>query len=198
MSTHESKALYMATLGCPKNRVDSEVMLGTLGARGYRLVQRARPRPRSSWSTPARSSDRRSRSRSTPSSSWPSSRRPASARRWWSPAACPSATAPSWRRRCPRSTTSSAPAAYVQIGDLLAAEAAPRQVIPDPDYVHDARDAEGQLQPEVDRVPQDLRGLRQRLRLLHHPHAPRRAALAAHRRHRRRGAHAGRQRRARS
>jgi ribosomal protein S12 methylthiotransferase len=29
--------------------------------------------------------------------------------------------------------------AYVQIGDLLAAEAAPRQVIPDPDYVHDAR-----------------------------------------------------------
>jgi ribosomal protein S12 methylthiotransferase len=29
--------------------------------------------------------------------------------------------------------------AYVQIGDLLAAEAGPRQVIPDPDYVHDAR-----------------------------------------------------------
>jgi ribosomal protein S12 methylthiotransferase len=29
--------------------------------------------------------------------------------------------------------------AYVQIGDLLAAEAAPRQVIPDPDYIHDAR-----------------------------------------------------------
>jgi ribosomal protein S12 methylthiotransferase len=34
----ENKALYMATLGCPKNRVDSEVMLGTLGARGYTLV----------------------------------------------------------------------------------------------------------------------------------------------------------------
>ena len=30
----------MATLGCPKNRVDSEVMLGTLGARGYTLVER--------------------------------------------------------------------------------------------------------------------------------------------------------------
>ena len=29
--------------------------------------------------------------------------------------------------------------AYAQIGDLLAAEAAPRQVIPDPDYIHDAR-----------------------------------------------------------
>ena len=29
--------------------------------------------------------------------------------------------------------------AYAQIGDLLAAEASPRQVIPDPDYIHDAQ-----------------------------------------------------------
>ena len=33
------KSLYMMTLGCPKNRVDSEVMLGTLQHRGYHLVQ---------------------------------------------------------------------------------------------------------------------------------------------------------------
>ena len=32
------KSLYLMTLGCPKNRVDSEVMLGTLAARGYRTV----------------------------------------------------------------------------------------------------------------------------------------------------------------
>jgi ribosomal protein S12 methylthiotransferase len=31
--------VYMHTLGCPKNRVDSEVMLGTLTQAGYRLVQ---------------------------------------------------------------------------------------------------------------------------------------------------------------
>jgi ribosomal protein S12 methylthiotransferase len=31
--------VYMHTLGCPKNRVDSEVMLGTLAQAGYRLVQ---------------------------------------------------------------------------------------------------------------------------------------------------------------
>jgi ribosomal protein S12 methylthiotransferase len=31
--------VYMHTLGCPKNRVDSEVMLGTLADAGYRLVQ---------------------------------------------------------------------------------------------------------------------------------------------------------------
>jgi ribosomal protein S12 methylthiotransferase len=31
--------VYMHTLGCPKNRVDSEVMLGTLAQAGFRLVQ---------------------------------------------------------------------------------------------------------------------------------------------------------------
>ncbi len=31
--------VYMHTLGCPKNRVDSEVMLGALAEAGYRLVQ---------------------------------------------------------------------------------------------------------------------------------------------------------------
>src|SRR5512137_610618 len=34
-----STPVYMHTLGCPKNRVDSEVMLGTLSLAGYRLVQ---------------------------------------------------------------------------------------------------------------------------------------------------------------
>src|SRR5512136_672627 len=34
-----STPVYMHTLGCPKNRVDSEVMLGTLTRAGYRLVQ---------------------------------------------------------------------------------------------------------------------------------------------------------------
>src|SRR5512136_156328 len=29
----------MHTLGCPKNRVDSEIMLGTLAEAGFRLVQ---------------------------------------------------------------------------------------------------------------------------------------------------------------
>ncbi len=31
--------VYMHTLGCPKNRVDGEIMLGTLAGAGYRLVQ---------------------------------------------------------------------------------------------------------------------------------------------------------------
>ena len=39
MAGQTEKNLYMMTLGCPKNRVDSEVMLGTLTHRGYKLVQ---------------------------------------------------------------------------------------------------------------------------------------------------------------
>ncbi len=34
-----STPVYLHTLGCPKNRVDSEVMLGTLVQAGYRLVE---------------------------------------------------------------------------------------------------------------------------------------------------------------
>ncbi len=32
-------SLYLLTLGCPKNRVDSEIMLGGFAKNGYRLVQ---------------------------------------------------------------------------------------------------------------------------------------------------------------
>src|SRR5438105_12102167 len=35
-------SLYLLSLGCPKNRVDSEIMLGTLLEQGYELVQDAR------------------------------------------------------------------------------------------------------------------------------------------------------------
>ena len=59
-------------------------------------------RPTSSWSTPAPSSRRPARSRSTPC--WRSPTARPTAPSWWSPAAWRSATAPSWPRRCPRST----------------------------------------------------------------------------------------------
>ena len=37
----ENPTMYLLSLGCPKNRVDSEVMLGTLLDKGYRLVEKA-------------------------------------------------------------------------------------------------------------------------------------------------------------
>ena len=103
-----SQRFYIETLGCPKNQVDSDKLVGTLladgmaatddaaarrpGRRQHLRVHRGRPpgvdRHRS-W-------PRRARARTAPGSS--------------SPAAWPSATATSWPRRCPRSTRSPASA----------------------------------------------------------------------------------------
>jgi len=40
-SLTQNPTLYLLSLGCPKNRVDSEVMLGTLLGQGYELVDKA-------------------------------------------------------------------------------------------------------------------------------------------------------------
>jgi len=138
VSTHENKALYMATLGCPKNRVDSEVMLGTLGARGYTLVERPEdasvivvntcafigPAKQESVDTILELAEHKKTGRcSTLVVTGCLSQR----------------YGPELAREMPEVDHFLGTGAYVQIGDLLAAEAAPRQVIPDPDYVHDAR-----------------------------------------------------------
>ena len=138
MSTHENKALYMATLGCPKNRVDSEVMLGTLGARGYRLVERPEdasvivvntcafigPAKQESVDTILELAELKKTGRcSTLVVTGCLSQR----------------YGPELAKEMPEVDHFLGTGAYVQIGDLLAAEAAPRQVIPDPHYVHDAR-----------------------------------------------------------
>jgi len=138
VSTHENKALYMATLGCPKNRVDSEVMLGTLGARGYRLVERPEdasvivvntcafigPAKQESVDTILELAELKKTGRcSTLVVTGCLSQR----------------YGPELAKEMPEVDHFLGTGAYVQIGDLLAAEAAPRQVIPDPHYVHDAR-----------------------------------------------------------
>jgi len=138
VSTHESKALYMATLGCPKNRVDSEVMLGTLGARGYRLVDSPAdasvivvntcafigPAKQESVDTILELAEfKKSGQCSTLVVTGCLSQR----------------YGPELAKEMPEVDHFLGTGAYVQIGDLLAAEAAPRQVIPDPHYVHDAR-----------------------------------------------------------
>jgi ribosomal protein S12 methylthiotransferase len=138
VSTHENKALYMATLGCPKNRVDSEVMLGTLGARGYTLVERPEdasvivvntcafigPAKQESVDTILELAELKKTGRCNT----------------LVVTGCLSQRyGPDLAKEMPEVDHFLGTGAYVQIGDLLAAEAAPRQVIPDPDYVHDAR-----------------------------------------------------------
>jgi ribosomal protein S12 methylthiotransferase len=128
----------MATLGCPKNRVDSEVMLGTLGARGYTLVERPEdasvivvntcafigPAKQESVDTILELAEYKKSGRCNT----------------LVVTGCLSQRyGPELAKEMPEVDHFLGTGAYVQIGDLLAAEAAPRQVIPDPHYVHDAR-----------------------------------------------------------
>src|SRR5678815_4795763 len=128
----------MMTLGCPKNRVDSEVMLGTLMHRGYQLVQDPAaaevivvntcafigPAKQESVDSILELAEQKRNGRcSTLVVTGCLSQR----------------YGPELAAEMPEVDHFLGTSAYAQIGDLLAAEATPRQVIPDPDYIHDAR-----------------------------------------------------------
>ncbi len=128
----------MVTLGCPKNRVDSEIMLGTLAHSGYALVQNPSeaevivvntcafigPAKQESVDTILELAQHKKSGRCGT----------------LVVAGCLSQRyAPELARQMPEVDHFLGTSAYAQIGDLLAAEATPRQVIPDPEYIHDAR-----------------------------------------------------------
>jgi ribosomal protein S12 methylthiotransferase len=138
VSTHENKALYMATLGCPKNRVDfrgdardpgsprlhaggaaedaSVIVVNTCAFIG--------PAKQESVDTILELAELKKSGRCNT----------------LVVTGCLSQRyGPELAKEMPEVDHFLGTGAYVQIGDLLAAEAAPRQVIPDPDYVHDAR-----------------------------------------------------------
>jgi ribosomal protein S12 methylthiotransferase len=134
----QDKTLFMTTLGCPKNRVDSEIMLGTLARRGYRLVQEPGEAEVIVVNTcafigPAKQESidkilelaeykREGRCDTLVVTGCLSQR-----------------YGPELAKEIPEVDHLLGTGAYVQIGDLLAAESSPRQVIPDPDYIHDAQ-----------------------------------------------------------
>lgn len=133
----DPKSLYMMTLGCPKNRVDSEIMLGTLGARGYALVQEPEAADVIVVNTcafigPAKQESidailemaehKKSGKCSTLVVTGCLSQRYSA----------------DLASEMPEVDHFLGTSAYAQIGDLLNAEATPRQVIPDPDYIHSA------------------------------------------------------------
>lgn len=137
MATPEPKSLYMMTLGCPKNRVDSEVMLGTLKHRGYALVQDPAaaevivvntcafigPAKQESVDSILEMAEfKKSGQCSTLVVTGCLSQRYST----------------ELAKDMPEVDHFLGTSAYAQIGDLLAAEATPRQVIPDPDYIHSA------------------------------------------------------------
>ena len=147
MANAETKSLYMMTLGCPKNRVDSEVMLGKLQTRGYQLVQAPEaadvivvntcafigPAKQESIDSILEMAEfKKSGQCSTLVVTGCLSQRYSS----------------ELATQMPEVDHFLGTSAYAQIGDLLAAEATPRQVIPDPDYIHDAKTERVNSMPE--------------------------------------------------
>jgi ribosomal protein S12 methylthiotransferase len=133
----ETKSLYLATLGCPKNRVDSEVMLGTLGQRGYRLVDDPGAASVIVVNTCAFIGPAKQESIDS-ILELAEFKRTGKCRTLVVTGCLSQRYAPELAREMPEVDHFLGTSAYVQIGDLLSAEAAPRQVIPDPDYIHDA------------------------------------------------------------
>lgn len=146
MQETTKKPLYMMTLGCPKNRVDSEVMLGTLKTRGYSLVQEPEAAEVIVINTCAFIGP--AKQESIDSILELAEYKKTGKCSTLVVTGCLSQRyAPELAKEMPEVDHFLGTSAYAQIGDLLAAEATPRQVIPDPDYIHSANT------PKVNSLP---------------------------------------------
>jgi ribosomal protein S12 methylthiotransferase len=126
------------TLGCPKNRVDSEVMLGTLSKAGYKLVQEPSDAEVIVVNTCAFIGP--AKQESIDNVLELAEHKKSGACKTLVVTGCLSQRyGPELAKEIPEVDHFLGTSAYVQIADLLAAEASPRQVIPDPDYIHSAK-----------------------------------------------------------
>lgn len=134
----EKKSLYMMTLGCPKNRVDSEVMLGTLTQRGYQLVPEAADAEVIVINTCAFIGPAKQESIDN-ILELAEYKKTGKCNTLVVTGCLSQRYSGDLQKDMPEVDHFLGTSAYAQIGDLLAAEAAPRMVIPDPDYIHDAK-----------------------------------------------------------
>jgi ribosomal protein S12 methylthiotransferase len=127
----------MMTLGCPKNRVDSEVMLGTLVRGGYQLVQAPEEAQVIVINTCAFIGP--AKQESVDSILELAEYKKSGKCGTLVVTGCLSQRyAPELTAQMPEVDHFLGTSAYAQIGDLLAAEASPRELIPDPEYIHNA------------------------------------------------------------
>jgi ribosomal protein S12 methylthiotransferase len=124
----------MLTLGCPKNRVDSEVMLGTLAKKGYHLVDEAENAEVIVVNTCAflKSAEAESVDNILELAEL---KKTGQCKTLVVTGCLVQRHGESLAKELPEVDHFLGTSAYYQIGDLLAAEATPRQVIPDPDYI---------------------------------------------------------------
>ncbi len=140
------KSLYMMTLGCPKNRVDSEVMLGTLVRGGYTLVQEPDAAEVIVVNTCAFIGPAKQESINN-ILELAEHKKSGSCKTLVVTGCLSQRYAPDLAKEMPEVDHFLGTSAYAQIGDLLAAEATPRQVIPDPEYIHSASTPKINSQP---------------------------------------------------
>ncbi len=135
-----ASSLYLQTLGCPKNRVDSEIMLGGFLAKGYELVDDPSDAEVIVVNTCAFIGPAKEESIDTI----------LDLGRYKDPAEgrCETLVVAGCltqryggelQREMPEVDHFVGTSAYAELPDLLAAHAMPRAAIPDPDYLHDAR-----------------------------------------------------------
>lgn len=136
--TSGRKALYMMTLGCPKNRVDSEVMLGTLAKKGYHLVDEASEAQVIVVNTCAFLKSAEQESIDT-ILELAAHKQTGKCETLVVTGCLVQRHGAALSRDLPEVDHFLGTSAYYQVGDLLAAEASPRELIPDPDYIHDAK-----------------------------------------------------------
>ncbi len=132
-----AKNLYMMTLGCPKNRVDSEVMLGSLQHKGYQLVQDPDDAEVIVVNTCAFLKAAEQESVDT-ILELAEHKKSGKCSTLVVTGCLVQRHGEALSKNLPEVDHFLGTSAYVQIGDLLAAEASPRQVIPDPEYIHTA------------------------------------------------------------
>src|SRR6266540_2796761 len=166
--------VYMHTLGCPKNRVDSEVMLGTLAEAGYRLVQEPEEAEVIVVNTCGFIESAKVESVDA-IVGLAELKREGRCKKLVVTGCLVQRHGAELARELPEVDHFLGTGAYADVARIVSDAQAKRL------------DAAGELAPVAHRLPQDLRGLRQRLRLLHHPEAARPAALAPDRGRRRRG-----------
>lgn len=133
-----AKPLYILTLGCSKNRVDSEIMLGTLVKQGYSLVQEPEQAEVIVVNTCSFINEAKEESINS-ILEMAEYKETGKCETLIATGCLVQRYASELQKELPEVDHFVGTGAYAGIGDLLAAEAAPRAVITDPEYVHDAQ-----------------------------------------------------------
>ncbi|MBS2027577.1 MAG: 30S ribosomal protein S12 methylthiotransferase RimO [Deltaproteobacteria bacterium] len=127
----------MLTLGCSKNRVDSEIMLGTLVERGYALVDDPKDAQTILVNTCAFIGEAKQESVNA-ILEMAEHKKSGKCDTLIVTGCLTQRYAEELNGELPEVDHFLGTGAYAQVGDILAAELAPRAVIPDPEYIHSA------------------------------------------------------------